>query len=366
MNKILLIGNSGTKNNIKDGQTVKVRLYLKKIKDEGLSVTFVDLEDFTKRPFKKLSQIKKGIKECDRIVLITAERGCRILIPYINRINRKYKKPFILPLIGIGPLHNVIDKLDPKSKLSFINEKNYLVARQNKKISSNLSQITYILPETKMLCDIYKEFFDLKNVVLLNNFRDVGTVLHSKSEEDCLKMVYVSRVWEEKGIFDLLNVVSNLPQKEQAHLKLDIYGPNYLSGEEYKTFIDLVNNNQNVNYLGLVDESKIIEIIAKYDLFVFPTKYVGEGTPGVIAESLIAGTPILTSNFSQAKNLLRNGYDSIFFEMSNQDDLKQKLLNIIGDKQKLQQLSANALTSGQKFTFEHEREKFLKYVCGQH
>ena len=89
MNKICLIGNSGIKHHGVDGQTVKVRLYLKKIQDEGFEVFFVDLEDFMKHPFSTFYKIKKGVKECDRVVLITAQRGLKILIPYINNIKRK-------------------------------------------------------------------------------------------------------------------------------------------------------------------------------------------------------------------------------------------------------------------------------------
>ena len=99
MNKILLIGNSGLKHHGEDGQTVKVRLYLKKMQDEGFEVQYVDLEGFSKHIFSILSKIRKGIKVCDRIVLISAMRGCKYLIPYINRHNKKYQKPFILPLI---------------------------------------------------------------------------------------------------------------------------------------------------------------------------------------------------------------------------------------------------------------------------
>ena len=111
MSKILLIGNSGLKKNSLDGQTIKVRLYLKKIRDEGFDVVFIDLEGFAKRPISTLYSIKKNIRTCDRIVLLTAERGSKILIPFINFINQSHKKPFIFPLFGISVLHYSFDNL---------------------------------------------------------------------------------------------------------------------------------------------------------------------------------------------------------------------------------------------------------------
>ena len=91
---------------------------------------------------------------------------------------------------------------------------------------------------------------------------------------------------------------------------------------------------------------------------------MGEGTPGAIVESLIAGTPVLTSNFPQAKYLLNDGKDSLFYEMFNKEELKNKLLYIINNRSVLESMSKEAFNSGKKYTYEYERKNFLKYVCG--
>ena len=66
MNKILLIGNTGLMKKQIDGQTSKVRLYFKKIQDEGYETEFVDLELFFKKPISTLNKIKKGIKNLNK------------------------------------------------------------------------------------------------------------------------------------------------------------------------------------------------------------------------------------------------------------------------------------------------------------
>ena len=100
-------------------------------------------------------------------------------------------------------------------------------------------------------------------------------------------------------------------------------------------------------------------------MFVFPTRAVFEGTPGVIAESLLAGTPVLSSSFPQSKYLLNDGHDSILYKMFDKEDLKKKLLWCVSNKEQLVKMRENAKESGQKFTYSHERAKFLKYVCGK-
>ena len=362
MSRILLIGNSGLKHHGKDGQTVKVRLYLKKIQDEGFDVSFIDLENFKRRPFFILQKIKKGIKNCDRIVLISAKRGCKFLIPFISKHNKKYKKPFVLPLVGTSVLHFSIDKLSEKQKYDFIVNHNYNICVPNKRIKKELMKIDFILPETDLLTSVFREFYDLENVYTLNNFRDIKRITNNKkTTNDSLNLVFLSRIMKEKGIFDLINIVNEL--NDSNPVNLDIYGQIVLDKEEVKQFEKSLDNK--IKYCGVVDLDNVTQTISNYDLFVFPTRFVGEGTPGVISESLIAGTPVLTSDFPQAKYLLINGQDSLFYKMFDNEDLKRKLLYIIKDRNLLLRLQNNAIQSGKKFTYNYERNKFLKYVCGK-
>ena len=361
MNKILLIGNSGLKHHGEDGQTVKVRLYLKKMLDEGFEVQFVDLEGFLKHIFTILSKIRKGIKECDRIVLLSANRGCKYLIPYINRHNKKYQKPFALPLIGISVLHNDIDSLNVQNRNSFMVDSNYSLVKANKKMSEQLQKLDYVLPETDLLTKVFKEYYSLENVYTLNNFRESQRT-EKQTNNNVLKLIFLSRVIEIKGIFDIMKVVSEI-NNDSLKVKLDIYGNKSFTDEEEKLFNNYLKN-KGIQYLGLLDNSKVVDTISKYDMFAFPTRYMGEGTPGAIVESLIAGTPVLTSNFPQAKYLLNDGKDSLFYEMFNKEELKNKLLYIINNRSVLESMSKETFNSGKKYTYEHERKNFLKYVCG--
>ena len=368
MNKILLIGNTGLMKKQIDGQTSKVRLYFKKIQDEGYETEFVDLELFFKKPISTLNKIKKGIKKCDRIVLLTSTRGCKVLIPYINLINRKYNKPFILPLIGTSVLHYSIDKLNSFEKKDFILNKNFNYIKPKKSLIKQLKKITYILPETDLLTDIFKEYYNLKNVVTLNNFREnlsnETTINKNNNNNSILKLVFVSRVCAIKGIFDLIDVANNINEKEER-VFLDIYGEKLFSDDEKTLFENNLNKNDCIKYKGVLKNEEVIKTINNYDLLVFPTRYEGEGTPGIIAESLIGGVPVLSSSFYQYKFLLKDNYDSIIFEQFNKHDLKDKIIYIIENRDLLLKMKINALDSGKKYTYEFNRDLFLQYICGK-
>lgn len=358
--KICLIGNSGIKSNDKGGQTTKLRLYKKIIIDEGFDLFFVDLENFFYHPLYILRKIKKGIKECDRVVLVSGERACKLLIPYINKYKLKYRKIFVLPLIGISVLHYSLKKMSDYDVYKFFTCGNNITLNETK-IRNELRKIDCILPETVPLLKAFKYLYKLNNCFLLENFRELP-LLDTNSSFDgyVLKIIYLSRVIEKKGILDLLLSLKML--SINYNFSLDIFGVEELNKDDKSLFYSLLNDS--IEYKGSIDDSVVVNVLSSYDLLVFPTKYIGEGTPGVISESLIAGTPILTSNFPNAPYLLKDGYDSIFYEMFNVEDLKAKLEWCINNKDKIRAMRKNCLESSKKFTYEYNRKDFLKYVCG--
>ncbi len=362
MSKILLVGNSGLKHNGSDGQTIKVRLYLKKILEEGHDCSFVDLEDFLKNPISALRKIKRGICLCDRIVLISAKRGCKYLIPFINRVNKKRNKTFILPLVGTSVLHYSIDSLSQEQQNDFLVNGNYSLCKPNKKMMKELKKVDYILPETELLVKVFEGFYGLSNVFQLNNFREIQVRTRNTFDSKKINILFLSRVMEEKGVFDIIDVVKTLC-RDGLNISLDIYGKIAMNKHQTIRFDSSVDGT-NIRYCGIVSNEKVIDIFSQYKLFVFPTHFVGEGTPGVIVESLISGVPVLTADFPQAKFLLCNGKDSVFYKMFDNKDLKEKIMYIIRNKELLSILANNAMNSGKKYTYDHERKTFLKYICG--
>lgn len=354
--KICLIGNSGIKHNLKDGQTTKFRLYKKKIEDEGVEVFLVDLECFFHHPLSIFQKIRKGIKQSDRIVLISGERACRLLMPYINSINKKYRKPFILPVVGSGVLHSSIDHLDERQIYNFFVNKDFSLAKKKKRIQEQLAKIDCILLETTLSKDVYQAFYGINNCKVLNNFRDIVPKINIKENSGSLKMVYLSRVMAKKGIFDLLDSLSSFDDNYQ----LDIYGTIYFSDDEELKFNSYLNDK--IKYKGVIDNENVIRTLNDYDLLVFPTRFSSEGTPGVISESLMAGTPVLSSNFPQASCLLKNGFDSLLYEMFDKEDLKEKIVWAIIHTDKIRAMKYNALESGKSFSYEYNKKVFFDLI----
>lgn len=357
MKKICLIGNAGRGKMATDGQRIKVQTYQKVLAKEGFEVFFVELDNSKLRLLKILSDIKKNIRICDIVILITSDNGEKILVPYINRINKKYNKKFIFSHIGTSSLYHYIKDLNETQKTDFFFNHNFYGLVPNKRYRNQLNQINIILPETDLITNAYAKFYDLNNCITLTNFRLCeDRTFNPRLQNGDFKIIYLSRITSEKGIFDLIDVVSNLVQKG-FNVTLDIYGDFQLSKEELIEFNSKMNSF--IRYKGPLANNLAIQTISQYDLTCFPTRCKGEGVPGVIVESLLAGVPVLTSNFSQASQILIENKDSLFFEIYDPNSLKEKLEFLIKNPDILFSLKKEAFESGFKYSYDYSRDKLL-------
>ncbi len=362
MKKICLIGNNGFGKPVFDGQRVKVRTYKNVLESEGFDVHFVELEQPLKRILTIFSQIKKEIKRCDVIVLITSDNGERLLIPYINRINKKYNKRFVFSQIGTSSLYKYLKTMTEEEKRDFFYNNNFNGLKPNKNDLKKFRKIDVILTETTLINNTFSRFYNLDNCYQMTNFR-VQNEYHDVFNKPSNKLIYLSRVMTRKGIFDLIHVLKSIDDKNKIDFSLDIYGGLDFSKEEKTLFKSLLNDK--IRYRGELNPTQTIDTLKQYDLLCFPTRCEGEGTPGCIVESLIAGTPVLSSNFTQSDELLNNGVDSLIYEFGNLEDMKDKLVSFLSQKVDYQALRSGASKSGGKFTYRYNRDKFLKLIIGE-
>jgi len=129
--------------------------------------------------------------------------------------------------------------------------------------------------------------------------------ISSKSVSDYkgLKLIFLSRIAREKNLDYALKVLS----KVTSRVVFDIYGPieDTVYWKECQALIDRLPVNTKVNYLGCVSPNEVVNVFSHYDLFLFPT--AGENYGHVIAESLMAGTPVLISDKTSWRDLETDG-----------------------------------------------------------
>jgi glycosyltransferase involved in cell wall biosynthesis len=129
------------------------------------------------------------------------------------------------------------------------------------------------------------------------------SLVATTSEHEGLRVIFLSRIAREKNLDYALKVL----EKVSAKIVFDIYGPaeNAAYWEECKKIVARLPGNVVADYKGNVNPDQVIRVFSQYDLFLFPTG--GEAYGNVIAESLIAGTPVLVSTQTPWRGLQSDG-----------------------------------------------------------
>lgn len=344
--KICFIGNNANGEKISDGGRIKMRTIMSMLEKNGHDINVVDLVNWKYRFFSIIKQVKKALIENDFIFLMAGPNGSRVLIPILVFLNRKKRKKLIFCPVGLGTIDKIVRDLDGKQLNDFINCVDFF-GKKDKKMGNKLSYFYKVLPENSVLFELYNKFYNLNNLALLPNFRK--GLIHKRvyqKRDNNLNIVFLSRVCEEKGVLDLINVVKKL-NKSNFNITLDIYGEIQFKNKNV-LFEEL---DKEIRYNGECDNSQSYDILLNHDLLCLPTKYYGEGTPGVVVESFFVGTPCLISNYSQVRSLIKNGFNGFVYEFQNNSELEKRIIEIYKtDNVSMQVMVDNIFEVAQNYT----------------
>lgn len=361
LNKVCIIGNNGNGQLVSDGGRIKIRIYKELLLNIGIDSYIVDLDGWKSHILRTIKKIKNAIKARHVILIMAGPKGSRALIPIVNYLNRKIKTRVVFCPLGIGTLEKKIKHLSSEQVTDFLNCKNTFGIKDIK-MKKELTKLDLIFPQNEVLGNCYRKFYGLENVSVLNNFRNIDIVKKDYNLSGQISLIFISRVCVEKGIFDLIETVKEI-NNDGDKVKLSIYGDIQLNEIEQKEFFS--NLSDNIQYLGVANNEDSVEILRKYDLFVLPTKYVGEGTPGSLIEAFLSGTPALISSYSQANLLVTDSLNGFIFEINNKESLKKKIIEIYSNKEVLEKIGLEAQKEAIKYTFKYNKNSFVNCIMGE-
>jgi len=123
------------------------------------------------------------------------------------------------------------------------------------------------------------------------------------------RLVYVGRLAESKGIFDMVDALGLLVQRARP-CRLTIAG----SGPEeprLRAHVAASGLTNSVEFTGAIGGDDKVRLWLASDLFVFPT-FHREGLPYALLESMAAGTPVVTTRVGAMPDVMREGLHGRF------------------------------------------------------
>lgn len=170
---------------------------------------------------------------------------------------------------------------------------------------------------------------------------------------DSFNFLFLGRIHEDKGIFDLLNAFIVLLNKSSKNLQLILVGPVELSSKNqlrFETFLSEYSHN--IKHYGFTFNRE--RFFTEADLFCLPSYREGFGT--VVVEAALHRVPTLGTNIVGLKDAIIDGETGVLVKVGDVNllasqmeklHLDQSLLADMGEKAYLRAVSAfssNVLT----------------------
>ena len=333
--KILVIGFFGLLTNQIDGQTTKTRNIYKLIRAKGkyCSINYFDTQSLKQNKFLIFTMFWMAAV-CDKLIYVPAHNSLKFIFPFIYIIC-KFRNIDILHVAVGGWL---ADYLKNKKLHMFL-----------------LRRIKGIFVESAQLESALISQFKLKNVFFFPNFRIHSfepsfDTKHLFNNE--FKIVFMARISRMKGIDAIFRLADRIETEygKEHNFTIDFYGP--ISPQDDAFFKKQIRKFNFVFYKGVLSPENVYFVLSEYDLSVLPTKYPGEGFPGTILDSYIAGVPVIVSNWRFLPEFVNHGKTGYVFNLDNEEDFFYYIDKLNNNRHMLRDMKLNAYKKSKIFSQE--------------
>jgi len=173
-------------------------------------------------------------------------------------------------------------------------------------------------------------------VDVMVKYTDVEESL-KKSIDGKLNLLFVGRMVEDKGIFDLIEVVNNL--KESIHLTLVGDGPDLQRAEDFSHKLGL---EQVIEFTGQLPHASLSSLFHQADLIVVPSNNNYEGFPRVIMEAWSFNKPVIVSDVGGINAFVKHGENGLIVSPGSKVDLNEALSLCLEDSEQLNKMQVGA------------------------
>lgn len=213
----------------------------------------------------------------------------------------------------------------------------------------------YISPSSFLKSKMVKGGFSEKKIVVKTHFININELTPNENYGNYA--VFMGRISKEKGIFTLIKVF-----KEISNLKLEIIGDGPFSQKS----MDFVKQNKlsNIEFLGFMRTAKRFKILKKAMFLIFPSEWY-ENFPYVLLESFSLGIPVIASRIGGVSEIIEEGENGLFFQPGGVDEIKEKILILIKNRDLLLSMRFKARGSAEEKYSEEKGYKDLIKIYNQ-
>lgn len=142
------------------------------------------------------------------------------------------------------------------------------------------------------------------------------------------RFVFASRLDENKGILNLIDMWNTLPEKYE----LLIYG----DGPLKEIIESKIMNKKNIFLKGFKPQNEIFNNLSSSCAMLFPSMWY-EGFPMIIAESFSVGCPVISSNIGNQKDIIDASNGGKTYDIDSENSFMEAIKDVSLNREKYSQ-----------------------------
>jgi glycosyltransferase involved in cell wall biosynthesis len=190
--------------------------------------------------------------------------------------------------------------------------------------------------------------------IMINPTEPVGPV-PDRSGRDCVQFLFLGRIDDRKGAFELLDAYRALPAPARARARIVFAGDGRV--EELRRRSAEVGSDVVVH--GWLDPDQRNGLLASSDVLVLPSHQ--EGVPMAILEGMAYGLPVIATPVGGIPDVVQHGQQGLLVEVGNQDALSAALARMVAEPDLRAMLGKGARATAESLDITNYGQRLLEF-----
>jgi glycosyltransferase involved in cell wall biosynthesis len=208
----------------------------------------------------------------------------------------------------------------------------------------------YVIALTQFWRDYYAVALNLPadKLLVLPNPADIPQSIPDRTSRQSLQLLFLGRVGERKGAFDVIRAFAALPKtiRERCHLTLAGDGETDIA----RSLLQQLGCADRASVLGWVSSKDVDQLLAKADVFLLPS--FGEGMSVALLEAMAWGLAVITTRSGGADEFLVEDQNCLLVKPGDAPGIGEALTALAKDPQLRLRLGMEARRTASRFSID--------------
>lgn len=175
-------------------------------------------------------------------------------------------------------------------------------------------------------CNLMRAGVDATKMVYIPNCVDTDFFkpLEGKTDETLVRILFVGRLAEDKGVDILIRALKKIIQEEHRNVSLTIVGDGPVRGQ-LEQIASEISGEVPIQFVG--QTSEVLGYYQHSHMVVLPSFW--EGLPLVLLEGMACGVPVVASDIGGHREVIEDGVNGLLFPVGQVDELASRMVYLI-------------------------------------